>query len=205
MSEEATAVRPGRDDYYMGIAFAVRERANCVGFKVGAVLVQSDRVISTGYNGTPAGIRNCDEGGCERCNNAEKFQSCTGYDVCICVHAEQNALLSAARLQLPAAGAILYTTVQPCFGCLKELAQVHIAGVRYRHPWEHPDPTLKTQYLELVEIFSEGANPAKKGFFQVFTRDAKEAWAQGRRRAALDTGHPRQLPSKLDGEPSERA
>ena len=191
MPDEAT--RPERNDYYMGIAYAVRERANCVGFKVGAILVQGDRVISTGYNGTPAGIRNCDDGGCERCANPEKFQSGTGYDVCICVHAEQNALLSAARLQLPAAGAVLYTTLQPCFGCLKELATAHIAGVRYRYVWEHPDQTLKAQYLELVELFSEGANPAKRGFFRVLTPDAKEAWAQGRGKVALDTGHPRQL------------
>ncbi len=203
MPDEAAVARPERDDYYMGIAFAARERANCVGFKVGAVLVQGDRVISTGYNGTPAGIRNCDEGGCERCANPEKFQSGTGYDVCICVHAEQNALLSAVRLQLPAAGAVLYTTLQPCFGCLKELAQAHVAGVRYRHPWEHPDQTLKAQYLELVELFSEGANPAKRGYSQVFTPDAKEAWAQGRRRAALDTGHPKQVPSERQGKPGD--
>ena len=124
-SEPAQA-RPDRDDYYMGIAFAVRERAVCVGFKVGAVLVNEDRVISTGYNGTPSGIRNCDQGGCERCNNPKKFESGTGYDVCICVHAEQNALLAAARLQLPAAGSILYTTLQPCFGCLKELVQCQV-------------------------------------------------------------------------------
>lgn len=195
MSDNAVGGRPDRDDYYIGVAYAVRERANCIGFKVGAVLVQADRVVSTGYNGTPAGIRNCDEGGCERCVKPDRFPSGTGYDVCICVHAEQNALLSAARLQLPAAGAILYSTLQPCFGCLKELAQAHVAGVRFRHIWEHPDPTLKTQYLELVELFSEGANPTKRGFLQLLTLDPKETWAQGRRRAALDTGHPKQLPT----------
>jgi dCMP deaminase len=178
----------------MGIAFAVRERANCIGYKVGAVLVQGDRVISTGYNGTPSGIRNCDEGGCARCAKSDRFPSGTGYDVCICVHAEQNALLSAARLQLPAGGTILYTTLQPCFGCLKELAQANVAGVRYLHPWDHPDTTLNQQYQELVELFSEGANQAKKGFYQVQTLDPKEDWAQGSRRPALDTGHPQQLP-----------
>ncbi len=196
MSNVAIEGRPEKDDYYMGIAFAVRERANCVGYKVGAVLVQGDRVISTGYNGTPSGIRNCDDGGCERCANPEKYPSGTYYDICICVHAEQNALLSAARLQLPAAGAVLYTTLQPCFGCLKELVQAQVAGVRYRHPWEHRDQTLKPQYLELKELFSEGVNPLKKGFSQLLTPDPKEAWAQGRRKDALDTGHPKQLPSE---------
>ena len=186
--------RPERDDYYMGIAYAVRERANCIGFKVGAVLVNEDRVVSTGYNGTPAGIRNCDDDGCERCAKPDKFESGTGYDVCICVHAEQNALLAAAKLQLPAAGSTLYSTLQPCFGCLKELVQCRVAGVRYRHVWEHPDTSLKSQYLELTQLFSEGADSTKKGFSQVQTPDPREEWAQSRRHQAVsDTGHPKQL------------
>lgn len=193
MTSEPIFNRPKRDDYYMGIAFAVRERANCVGFKVGAVLVQGDRVISTGYNGTPAGIRNCDQGGCQRCEHPENFKSGTGYDVCICVHAEQNALLSAARLQLPAAGSILYTTLQPCFGCLKELVQAQVAGIRFRHPWKHPDSTLDPQYLELVQLFSEAANSAQRGFFQLSTADPKEEWARGRSKPPSDTGHPKQI------------
>ena len=193
VASEPSPARPDRDDYYMGIAYAVRERANCVGFKVGAILVNTDRVISTGYNGTPSGILNCDDGGCERCANPDKFKSGTGYDVCICVHAEQNALLTAARLQLPAAGSVLYTTLQPCFGCLKELVQCQVAGVKYRHVWEHPDTTLRPQYLELTQLFSEGADPAKRGFSQVQTPDPKETWAKGRKRQASDTGHTRQL------------
>ena len=47
------------DEYYMGIAIAVREKANCLGRKVGAVLVKENRIISTGYNGTPEGVENC--------------------------------------------------------------------------------------------------------------------------------------------------
>ncbi len=58
---------PGNDEYYMGIAFAVRERANCLGNRVGAVIVKGNRVISTGYNGVPEGMTNCLDGGCLRC------------------------------------------------------------------------------------------------------------------------------------------
>lgn len=57
----------GIDEYYMGIAMAVRKRADCLGRKVGAVLVKENRVISTGYNGTPDGVENCTNGGCVRC------------------------------------------------------------------------------------------------------------------------------------------
>ncbi|MBA2244972.1 MAG: CMP deaminase, partial [Gemmatimonadetes bacterium] len=81
----------------MGIAQAVRKRANCRGRSVGSLIVVDDRIVSTGYNGTPEGMVNCLEGGCERCANRERFQSGTAYDLCICVHAEQNALLAAAR------------------------------------------------------------------------------------------------------------
>jgi dCMP deaminase len=90
--------RPSHEEYFMTIAMAVRLRANCLGTRVGAVIALEDRLISAGYNGTPSHMRNCDEGGCYRCANREKkFESGSAYDVCICVHAEQNALLSAAR------------------------------------------------------------------------------------------------------------
>ena len=60
-------IRPDWDQYYMRMAMAVRSRADCVGNRVGAVLVLDDRIISTGYNGTPANMANCTDGGCERC------------------------------------------------------------------------------------------------------------------------------------------
>ena len=56
-----------RHEYYMNIAMAVRKNANCLGRKVGAVMVKADRIISTGYNGTPEGVDNCTDGGCVRC------------------------------------------------------------------------------------------------------------------------------------------
>jgi dCMP deaminase len=132
---------PGNDDYYMGIAFAVRERANCKGNRVGAVIVKGNRVISTGYNGVPEGMVNCLDGGCLRCANTEpRFPSGQGYDLCICVHAEQNALLSACRFGIAVEGATIYTTMQPCFGCAKELLQAKVERIVYLHPWTPTDP-----------------------------------------------------------------
>ena len=150
-----TDTRPGRDAYYMGIATAVRARANCAGNKVGAVVVVGDRVVSTGYNGTPAGMTNCLDGGCERCANRERYQSGTSYDLCICVHAEQNALLSAARFGIAVEGCILYSTWRPCFGCTKEMLQAGVLGVRYGENWE-PKPELKEEYERLQSYFPDG-------------------------------------------------
>lgn len=138
---------PSDDNYFMGIAVAVRRKANCTGNRVAAVIVKDKRVIATGYNGTPAGMTNCLDGGCLRCKNpGGRFVSGTGYDLCICVHAEQNALLMAARFGISVEGADLYTTMQPCFGCAKEIAQAKIRKVVYLHPWipTNADPDLET-------------------------------------------------------------
>jgi len=143
---------PDSDTYYMGIAFAVREKANCTGNRVGAVIVKENRVISTGYNGVPEGMTNCLDGGCLRCRNPQgQFRSGTGYDLCICVHAEQNALLSAARFGISVQDATLYTTMQPCFGCAKEMLQAKIQRVLYVHPWTPSDPDSEMAQLKIAE------------------------------------------------------
>jgi dCMP deaminase len=163
--------RPDRDEYFMGIAMAVRERADCKGQKVGAVIVREDRIISTGYNGTPEKMLNCSDGGCVRCDNREKvYPSGTAYDLCICVHAEQNAMLSAARFGISVQGATLYTTTQPCFGCLKEMIQAKISRVFYIHPWtKKKDEEQEKEYKRLMAEF-EGVNKLE-------IKDERKEWA----------------------------
>jgi dCMP deaminase len=166
------AGRPEYPEYFMKIAMAVRERANCLGSRVGAVLVLGDRVVATGYNGTPSGMTNCDEGGCERCAHRENYESGTAYDICICVHAEQNALLSAARFGTAIEGADLFTTTRPCFGCTKELLQAHVNAVYYLHEWSHPDERLAQEYERLQAGFPGGVR-------KVDMPDPREDWARG--------------------------
>ncbi len=122
----------------MLLAVATRERAACLRRHVGAILVSDQRIIATGYNGTPTGFPNCDEGGCRRCAHPEEYAEGRGYDVCICVHAEQNAVLQAARLGYSVQGSQCYSTLRPCFGCLKELYQAGVGEVRYLNAWQ-PD------------------------------------------------------------------
>jgi dCMP deaminase len=143
---------PTNDEYYMGIALAVRARANCKGNRVGAVIVKGNRVISTGYNGVPEGMPNCLDGGCLRCSNpGGHFPTGHGYDLCICVHAEQNALLSAARFGISVEGGTLYTTMQPCFGCMKESLQAKLERVVYLHPWVPTDSDPAMQASKRAE------------------------------------------------------
>ena len=168
--------RPDPDGYFMGIAVAVRARANCTGRRVGAIVVRDRRILSTGYNGTPAGMTNCEDGGCERCARPEAYASGEGYDVCICVHAEQNALLAAARFGVAIEGCTVYTTLQPCFGCLKEMLQASVHEVCYLHTWQS---RFGEQYATLVARLGPGR------FRQVTIDDPGAEWALGR--AAAET------------------
>ena len=136
---------PARDDYYLALAFAAATRANCRGRKVGAILVKGDRVIATGYNGTPEGLPNCLDGGCLRCADRSRFVSGTDYDLCICVHAESNALLTAGRFGASTDGTTVYTTDQPCFSCSKELIQAGVVKVFYARPWQ-PDRRVASDF-----------------------------------------------------------
>lgn len=163
--------RPEPDTYFMGIALAVRARANCTGRRVGAIIVRDHRILSTGYNGTPSKMPNCDEGGCHRCAHPEVYASGEGYDLCICVHAEQNALLAAARFGVAIEGCTLYTTLQPCFGCLKEALQTSVREVCYLHTWESK---YGEQYDALV------ARLDAKRFRRVVVDDPGAEWALGR-------------------------
>lgn len=155
----AAEKRMSREEYFMNIAIAVRKRADCCGNKVGAVIVLDDRIVSTGYNGTPSGMKNCSEGGCHRCGNREEYASGTGYDLCICVHAEQNALLAGARFGIQVAEGTMYTTMRPCFGCTKELLQARINKVYYLHDWVYPDKERQGEYEKIQARFPGGVVP----------------------------------------------
>jgi dCMP deaminase len=169
-------LRPDWDEYYMTIAMAVRRRASCTGNRVGAILVTGGRVIATGYNGTPQGMKNCEEGGCPRCNLREQFKSGEGYDLCLCVHAEQNALLAAARFGIATAGSTMYTTMRPCFGCAKEALQAKVVQVVYLHDWRHPDVRVREAYEQLLTYFPQGCR-------QLVLPDPDEAWAVSTKRS----------------------
>lgn len=127
-------LRPDWDDYFMGIAKMVALRSNCIKRKVAAVLVKDRRIISTGYNGTPRGVRNCNEGGCPRCNNL----TASGKDLeeCLCSHAEENAITQAAYHGVTIKEATLYSTYSPCLICTKMIINSGIREVVYNMDYE---------------------------------------------------------------------
>lgn len=114
--------RPGWDDYFMAIARVVATRSTCDRLRAGAVLVKDNRIISTGYNGSPPGLPHCDdvghmmeEGHCVRT-----------------VHGEHNAILQAAVIPgASTAGSTLYTKYIPCIHCCKYVVAAGVKRVVY--------------------------------------------------------------------------
>lgn len=139
--------KPNWDEYFMKLASVVRERADCLRRQVGCVLVKDYRIITTGYNGTPHKIKNCTEGGCERCllRHQGKLKSGEKEESCICLHAEQNAIIQAAYLGISTKGSTLYSTTNPCSTCAKMLINAGVIEVVCRI--EHHDK----KGLELLE------------------------------------------------------
>ena len=113
------------DEYFLSLASQASTRATCTRRKVGAVIVRDRHIVSTGYNGSPSGMRHCDEGGCPRAASDAPVGS--GYDSCVAIHAEANALLFCGPQER--SGASVYCTDLPCFGCAKLLANSGVAEV----------------------------------------------------------------------------
>lgn len=113
----------------MDIAHVVARRSNCSRRHVAALIVKDRRIISTGYNGTPRGIRNCFDGGCPRCNSSAESGQQLGD--CICAHAEENAIVQAAYHGISVREGTLYCTISPCLMCAKMIINARLVEVVY--------------------------------------------------------------------------
>jgi dCMP deaminase len=144
--------RPDWDQYFMDIARVVASRSNCMKRKVAAIIVRDKRVISTGYNGTPRGTRNCNEGGCPRCNNMAA--SGTSLDECLCSHGEENAIVQASYHGVSLKDALIYTTFAPCLMCAKMIINSGIREVIYNLDYPLNDSSF--------HLFSEAGIAARQ-------------------------------------------
>ncbi len=117
--------RPSWDEYFLEIARLVKTRSTCLRRQVGAVFMRDKRLLATGYNGAPSGLKHCEEVGCIR--DREGVPSGERHELCRGIHAEQNAMLQAAQHGVGLSGCILYCTNQPCVLCAKMLIN---AGVK---------------------------------------------------------------------------
>jgi len=121
--------RPSWDQYFIDITHLVATRSTCLRRQVGALLVKDRNILATGYNGTPSGITHCEDVGCLR----ERLQVPSGerHELCRGLHAEQNAIIQAARHGVNIDGATLYCTTMPCIICTKMLINAGIRRIVY--------------------------------------------------------------------------
>lgn len=139
-NHEIADPRPDWDTYFMQIAHVVKLRSNCSRRMVASVIVKDKRIIATGYNGTPRGVRNCFEGGCPRCSGT--VPSGGALDECLCSHAEENAITQSAYHGISTKGAVMYVTLNPCLTCAKMIINAGISEVIYDEEYRFSEKTM---------------------------------------------------------------
>lgn len=148
--ESRVLERPSWDEYFVEVAEVVSKRATCLRRMVGAILVREKRILATGYNGAPTGLAHCSDVGCIRSQmgvpSGERTEICRG------LHAEQNALVQAARHGISVKGAWAYTTLEPCVLCTKMLINAGIERIVFVR--DYPDE-LARRMLREAGIVSE--------------------------------------------------
>lgn len=145
--------KPSFDDIYMELAENLSLKSHCVKAKVGAVLTKDTRIISLGYNGPPAGTQNCDEvwptEGCPR----DSKGSCS-----LALHAEQNAILYAAKNNVSIEGSTLYVTLSPCIGCARVIYTIGIKKVIFKDSYASYKKMETDEGVEFLKKFGVEVN-----------------------------------------------
>ncbi|KAH3901462.1 related to Deoxycytidylate deaminase [Saccharomycodes ludwigii] len=151
--------RPSWDSYFMKLANLAASRSNCMKRRVGCCIVRDCRVIATGYNGTPRNLTNCHDGGCPRCNNGESG----GLHTCLCLHAEENALLESGRDRI-GENATLYCDTCPCLTCTVKIVQAGIKEVVFSQSYSMDQESFKVfkRAGVLVRQFSHSENDVNR-------------------------------------------
>ena len=144
--------RPSWPEYFMGIAKMVSARSTCLRRYVGAILVKEKRILATGYNGAPSGVKHCEEVGCLRQDTS--VPSGMRHELCRGLHAEQNAIIQAAYHGISITGATLYCTNKPCVICSKMLINAGIGTIYYDQGYNDPlaDQMLEEAGVELLRL-----------------------------------------------------
>jgi dCMP deaminase len=134
----------------MAKASDIARRSNCVRRAVGAIIVRQREVISTGWNGAPEGHIDCRDAGCPRCVRGGDTGS--GYETCICIHAEQHAIGNAAKLGVSTRDSTLYVNLRPCLQCLAIAKASGVREIFYGEDWKYSEE-IERVYRVLSDKF----------------------------------------------------
>ena len=147
--------RPSWETYFMNIAKLVAKRSTCLRRAVGAIIVKDKRILTTGYNGAPTGIKHCIETGCLR----EKLNVASGerHELCRGIHAEQNAIIQAAFHGVSIRDGELFCTNQPCSICAKMIINAGIKKIYYEAGYADPmaQEMFKEAGVEAIKIATD--------------------------------------------------
>ncbi len=151
--------RPDWDTHFMLQAEIAKLRSNCLTRQIGSVIVKNHRQISSGYNGTPSGIKNCTEGGCERCLDRMEGKVLSGGNLerCLCTHAEANAIMQCALFGNSGStfGATIYSTFVPCLECSKMIISVGMERVVALYEYPEDGKSILRQANIQLDILSK--------------------------------------------------
>lgn len=157
--------RPEWIEYFFMGAEVVSFRSSCLRRKIGAVAVQDKRVVCTGYNGAPPGIKSCIEiGSCLR--EELKVQSGERHELCRAIHAEENLMVQAAKHGIILKGCDVYCTTQPCSICLKKLIGIGVKNLYYKE--SYPDKMAEEL---LKECFYEDIKDTLKDYYHWISKN----------------------------------
>ena len=153
--------RPSWDQYFIEITRLVATRTTCLRRGVGAILVKDRNILATGYNGVPSGITHCGDTGCLR--DKMKVPSGERHELCRGLHAEQNAIIQAARHGTNIDGATLYCTTMPCIICTKMIINAGIKKVVYREGYSDDlaREMITEAGIEVVHFVSDDSGEIK--------------------------------------------
>lgn len=119
--------RISKHEYFLEVAKVIALRSTCLKHKVGCILVKNNQILSTGYNGAARGLKHCLENGCIRAG----IESGKAIEKCRAIHAEQNAIINAAKQGTSIINSVCYCTHKPCITCLKMLYNAEISEIHY--------------------------------------------------------------------------
>lgn len=145
-------MRPSWDEYFIEIVNVIKKRSTCCRRQVGALIVKDKKILSTGYNGSPTGLKHCEEVGCLR--DELGIPSGQRHELCRGLHAEQNAIVHAAHSGVSIAGSTIYVTNQPCILCAKMIINAGIVRIVYEkgYPDELAMELLKEAGVEITKL-----------------------------------------------------
>lgn len=177
LESEKEIVRVGWDEYFINLLESLSSRSTCRRRQTAAIIVKNNRIVATGYNGQPPGMKHCNEiGFCLR----EKLKIPSGQraEICRAVHAEENAILQAAHLGIKLEDSIMYVKASPCSYCTKSILSVGIKKVVYieiypddlaiqlreETPWVKWEKYKPPVYLQdIIELYAdEELKPLKR-------------------------------------------